>query len=128
MKLEDEVDPKLPEFSRHAPLRLDVALKAAFPAGGITIAGLRKEIAKGRLEVELIAGKQFTTLDAIQRMRELCRVVPKDKPEMPTQRDVLSIHASQGDQSGLQRLVNETRQRLRTKGNQKTRKAKNNTA
>jgi hypothetical protein len=40
----------------------------------MTVSGLRKEIAKGRLEVELIAGKQFTTLLAIARMREMCRV------------------------------------------------------
>lgn len=52
-------------FPPNAPLRLEVAVKAAFPAGGLTVAGLRKEIARGRLEVELIAGKQFTTLAAI---------------------------------------------------------------
>jgi hypothetical protein len=64
--------------SDDTPLRLDVALKAAFPAGGMTVAGLRNEIAKGRLEVELIAGKHFTTLAAIARMREKCRVTPKN--------------------------------------------------
>jgi hypothetical protein len=56
------------------PLRLEEALKRAFPAGGITVAGLRKEIGRGRLDVEVIAGKQFTTLRAIEKMRELCRV------------------------------------------------------
>jgi hypothetical protein len=56
------------------PLRLEDALKRAFPAGGITVAGLRKEIGRGRLDVEVIAGKQFTTLRAIEKMRELCRV------------------------------------------------------
>ena len=52
-------------------------MRLAFPAGGITVAGLRREIAKGRLEVELIAGKLFTTLGAIAQMRERCRVIPK---------------------------------------------------
>lgn len=72
------VDENLRDFSQDAPLRLDVAVKVAFPAGGMTIKGLRKEIARGRLVVELIAGKHFTTLAAISRMRELCRVVPKN--------------------------------------------------
>jgi hypothetical protein len=78
----------MPQISRDAPLRLDVALKLAFPAGGITIAGLRKEIARGRLEVELIAGKLFTTLAAIARMRELCKVTrqPEEIRSRHTQR------------------------------------------
>jgi hypothetical protein len=56
-----------------SPLRLDVALKLAFPAGGMTVAGLRREISKGRLAVEVIAGKQFTTLNSIAEMRKKCR-------------------------------------------------------
>jgi hypothetical protein len=67
-------------ISKDTPLRLEAAVKAAFPAGGMTVRGLRGEIAKGRLEVELIAGKLFTTLAAIARMRELCRVAPKNLP------------------------------------------------
>jgi hypothetical protein len=54
------------------PLRLEDAVRRAFPAGGITVSGLRKEAGRGRLEIELIAGKQFTTLRAIERMRGLC--------------------------------------------------------
>nr|WP_249793764.1 hypothetical protein [Bradyrhizobium cenepequi] len=57
----------------------------------MTVSGLRKEIAKGRLEVELIAGKQFTTLLAIARMRELCRV-PKKK-EAPSQPEIAGASA-----------------------------------
>jgi hypothetical protein len=56
------------------PLRLKDAVTIAFPAGGMTLSGLRREIARGRLEAELIAGKYFTTLADIARMRELCRV------------------------------------------------------
>ena len=73
------MNPQLQEFSEETPLRLDAAVKAAFPNGGITVTGLRSEIAKGRLEVELIAGKLFTTLGAIARMRERCRVIPKER-------------------------------------------------
>ncbi len=71
------------KYSPDTPLRLDVAVREAFPAGGMTVSGLRKEIAKGRLEVELIAGKQFTTLLAIARMRELCRVSKPRKLAAP---------------------------------------------
>ncbi|WKA29342.1 excisionase [Bradyrhizobium roseum] len=60
------------------PLRLEVAARLAFPDGSIKIAGLRREIARGRLEYEVIAGKQFTTLADIKRMRERCRVKAKD--------------------------------------------------
>ena len=56
-----------------APLRLDVAVKVAFPFGGMGVSGLRREIKRGRLAIETIAGKQFTTLNAIERMRALCR-------------------------------------------------------
>src|SRR5215470_7637558 len=53
------------------PLRLEDAVRRAFPAGAITVSGLRKEAGRGRLEIEVIAGKQFTTLRAIGRWRAL---------------------------------------------------------
>jgi hypothetical protein len=55
------------------PLRLDVAARVAFPGGGMTASGLRREAARGRLTIERIAGKDFTTLNAIQEMRKQCR-------------------------------------------------------
>jgi hypothetical protein len=39
--------------------------------------GLRREGARGRLVIERIAGKDYTTLANIERMRELCRVQAK---------------------------------------------------
>ena len=59
------------------PLRLSVAAKLAFPDGSISSSGLRKEAARGRLLIERIAGKDFTTLANIEQMRELCRVLAK---------------------------------------------------
>ena len=61
----------------HTPLRLSVAAKLAFPDGAMTPSGLRAEHAQGRLTIERIANKDFTTLANIQRMRELCRVPAK---------------------------------------------------
>jgi hypothetical protein len=65
------------QVSETAPLRLEKAVAIAFPHGGITVSGLRREIDRGRLTCEKIAGKQFVTLQAINEMRAKCRVEPK---------------------------------------------------
>jgi hypothetical protein len=64
--------------SLHDPLRLAVAAAVAFPDGSMTASGLRRESARGRLIIERIAGKDYTTLFHIERMRELCRVKVKE--------------------------------------------------
>jgi hypothetical protein len=56
------------------PMRIHVAAAICFPRGGMTTAGLRREARRGRLVIERIAGKDYTTLNHIKRMRELCRV------------------------------------------------------
>src|SRR5581483_3192874 len=61
----------------NTPLRLGVAASLAFPDGSMSASGLRREAARGRLVIERIAGKDFTTLANIERMRELCRVEAK---------------------------------------------------
>jgi hypothetical protein len=50
----------------------------AFPDGSMSASGLRREAARGRSVIERIAGKDYTTLANIERMRELCRVEVKD--------------------------------------------------
>ncbi|WP_271671655.1 excisionase [Bradyrhizobium sp. CCBAU 51627] len=109
------MDEKTAKIFRDTPLRLDVALKLAFPAGGLTVKGLRKEIEKGRLEVELIANKQFTTLAAIERMRELCKVPSRTirSHETPSQCDVLPDREDRNGESDLQRLIRVTREKSR---------------
>jgi hypothetical protein len=76
------------EVSATAPLRLADAMAIAFPCGGMTVSGLRREIRRGRLAYEVIAGKQFVTLLDIKQMRDQCRV---------EQRVPASISASGGD-------------------------------
>ena len=56
------------------PLRLEDAIKYGFPHGGMTVSGLRREAARGRLLIERIANKDFTSLKSIEQMRKLCRV------------------------------------------------------
>lgn len=75
------------------PLRLAIAVQLAFPAGGMTVHGLRREIARGTLEVEVIAGKQFTTLAAIQIMRQKCRS-PQKISAPPTPKPIGTTRAS----------------------------------
>src|ERR1035441_4308821 len=66
--------PSWDEVKPDTPLRLSVAAAVAFPDGTMTASGLRREAARGRLVIERIAGKDYTTLANIERMRELCRV------------------------------------------------------
>src|SRR5262249_19701497 len=82
-----------PTYPPDSPLRLAVAAKAAFPDGSMTASGLRREAQRGRLVVERIAGKDYTTLANIERMRELCRVQAKV-------RDCGSEHAAAAQRSG----------------------------
>jgi hypothetical protein len=89
------------------PLRLDRAAEVAFPGGGMTASGLRREANKGRLTIEFIAGKQFTTIRAIEQMREKCRVQQKgldfgSNPKSETATEALS--AARGGSSVTDRV------------------------
>lgn len=87
------------DIPRDAPLRLAVAAKIAFPDGSMGAPGLRKERDKGRLTTEMIAGKEYTTLADIERMRELCRIVRSpmslDAESATRRRDALKMHLKQ---------------------------------
>src|SRR5947209_19626521 len=65
------------QIGPNTPLRLDVAAALAYPDGSMTASGLRREAARGRLVIERTAGKDYTTLAAIEKMRALCRVQGK---------------------------------------------------
>lgn len=62
------------EIGPDTPLRLARAAALAFPGGGMTDKGLRREHARGNLTVERIANKDYTTLAYIEEMRRLCRL------------------------------------------------------
>ena len=66
--------PARAEIGADTPLSLDIAAALAFPDGSISGRSLAREAKLGRLTVERIAGKLFTTLGDIARMREQCRV------------------------------------------------------
>src|SRR5262245_11394354 len=67
------------EIGDNTPLRLAVAAAVAYPDGSMTASGLRKEAARGRLAIERTAGKDYTTLGAIEEMRKLCRLQPRGR-------------------------------------------------
>ena len=79
------------------PLRLGVAAALAFPDGSMTASGLRREAERGRLVIERVAGKDFTTLANIEQMRALCRVQAKDHGSICAE----PAQASAGKQCGL---------------------------
>lgn len=59
------------------PLRLAAAADLAFPDGSMTASGLRRERDAGRLETWTMAGKEYTSLAAIEEMVRQCRARPK---------------------------------------------------
>src|SRR5215510_9739883 len=69
--------PSRETITTDTPLRLSVAAALAYPDGSMTASGLRREAKRGRLAIERTAGKDYTTLANIERMRELCRVEAK---------------------------------------------------
>ena|ERR1700719_11899 len=71
--------PSLSTIEPNTPLRLSAAAAFGFPDGSMAASGLRREAARGRLVIERIAGKDYTTLANIERMRELCRLEAKER-------------------------------------------------
>lgn len=77
------------DVSRDAPLRLDDAAGIAFPNGRMTASGLRREAKRGRLVIYRIAGKDFTTLNAIEAMIRRCPL-PAKGPDCGSNQDAIS--------------------------------------
>lgn len=109
------------------PLRLAVAARIAFPDGSMTLAGLRREISRGRLAYEVIAGKHYTTLSDIEDMRRLCRI-QANAPGTESSRRARRIFAApgveySGEESGqarLARLLQSRRERGKAKSDRPT--------
>jgi hypothetical protein len=68
------------DWTDETPLRLKHAAALAFPGGGMTPSGLRREALRGNLEIERIAGKDYVSLKAIAQMRQRCLVKPQRHP------------------------------------------------
>jgi hypothetical protein len=98
------------------PLRLKTAAEVAFPDGSMKLAGLRREIARGRLAYEVIAGKHYTTLADIEDMRRLCRVQAKNPGARSSQRAgkaalvIKELAGTSSPQSVLQARLSRRRQ------------------
>jgi hypothetical protein len=92
--------PPREDIGRDQPLRLAVAAALAFPDGSMTASGLRREAARGRLAIERIAGKDYTTLGNIERMRDLCRVEARGLACSSSQRSATRVASSSVTQPG----------------------------
>lgn len=101
------------------PLRLDIAAVLAFPGGGMTAAGLRREHQRGNLAVERVAGKDYTTLAAIDEMRSRCRVQPKAPTSISTAAPAVGRSGSseteraRSEQAAVEMLATTLKRRLR---------------
>ncbi|HET6247366.1 MAG TPA: hypothetical protein VFE47_06650 [Tepidisphaeraceae bacterium] len=100
--------PQPENFTLDTPLRLHVAADIAFPGGTMTASGLRRERDRGRLIVERIAGKDFTTLANIEKMRELCRVNNNRPGCISAPREGTSRESSEQEPSGLSSMAAST--------------------
>jgi hypothetical protein len=88
------------EIGPNTPLLLKDAVSIAFPAGGMTVSGLRKERDRGRLCVEKIAGREFTTLGNIEQMRKQCRDIRRAQGSGSNQKNVVRTEKSSGTPLG----------------------------
>src|SRR6267154_3873932 len=93
-------DQELRKITPTTPFRLADAVKIAFPMGGMTVAGLRRERDRNRLIIEKIAGKEFTTLAHIERMRELCRDEAREPDFRSKPRDETRAETSPTERPG----------------------------
>src|ERR1700736_642907 len=92
------------------PLRLQDAIKYGFPYGGMTVSGLRREAARGRLVIEKIANKDFTTLRNIEEMRKLCRVEVEGRVSGGEKSDVKVARSSREERGLLSTVASITPQ------------------
>ena len=80
--------PSIETITPTTPLRLDHVARLAFPDGSVGVSALRKEIARGNLRAERIAGKLFVTLAAIEDMRKRCAVQKAEPISCSASQDV----------------------------------------
>ena len=65
--------PDLKDIGPDTPLRLETALKIAFPDGGMSVQGFRQELKRYGVVIERYANKDYVTLRSIWEMRRKCR-------------------------------------------------------
>jgi hypothetical protein len=94
------------------PLRLEVAARIGFPDGSMSLSALRRLAVAKKLTVEIIAGKYYTTLAAIEEMRELCRVKAKAPASYSTRAEAGGSSKTDKPDEALA-AMNATAQKLR---------------
>lgn len=72
----------------------------------MTASGLRREHRRGRLIIERTAGKDYTTLAFIERMRELCCEEDKDRASGSGKHSTAQMEDSHALPSGSSKMAN----------------------
>lgn len=76
----NDIDPDL-------PIGLAGIIPIIFPLGGMTPSGMCKEAVRGRLVMMGIAGKDFTTINAVKEMLLICTAPrPPSEPTVDRER------------------------------------------
>lgn len=107
-RLKGSAVPKREKIKPDTPLRLSLAAALAFPDGSLKASGLRREAARGRLVIERIAGKDFTTLANIIKMRQICRVESNHPGSTSAARAGTSMASSERAPCGLSSMAAST--------------------
>lgn len=89
-----------------------ITLKDAANHFGFTVATLRAEAKRGRLEIYMIGKRHYTTPANIREMVQQCRVVPKERAFTSTRSETNGSSATDRASSALA-AANETVLRLR---------------
>jgi hypothetical protein len=82
-------------------LRLDEAAKLGLPHARMPASSLRTEARKGRLAIYRVAGKDFTTLADIERMKILCRIQEKAPASGSNEQDETATASSSNAACGV---------------------------
>jgi hypothetical protein len=67
---------ELASIQEDTPVRLELAAALAYPDGSVSGRALKRQGLKGLLEIEQVAGKDFTTIANVKRMREASKTRP----------------------------------------------------
>ena len=108
-----------PEPDPDRPLSLAHAIRIFFPMGGMTVSGLRKERDRGSLTVYRMAGRDYTTINALREMMERCRVTPL-RPSSPDREGQIASRRHNLDIEGSRVELRATLERLKREGKERS--------
>lgn len=98
----ETVLPDRTALAADTPIRIAVAAALAFPDGSMKAGGLRRERDAGRLETWITAGKEYTSLAAIDEMTRRCREERRARSLQPSISPARTPHQSASEEQQSQ--------------------------